>query len=195
VAEVFRDAYRKRQWTGGDPDREFSSGPGSGLTYAQPYCDWVSAFARENGITRVVDLGCGDFRIGQSLLASGNFEYLGVDIVPELIANHGARFGGPKVSFQCLNIIDDDLPPGELCLIRQVFQHLSNREIQTVLKKCPSYAYVLITEHVPDTRVFDRSGVFLDKAPFDLPTRTVLEIPYADGEILQSVLLEQVGRI
>jgi glycosyltransferase involved in cell wall biosynthesis/SAM-dependent methyltransferase len=209
VAEVFCDVYRNRQRTSTDTDTEqdLSSGPGSAIAYAQPYCDWVSSFVRDNKITRVVDLGCGDFRIGRTLTASGDFDYLGVDIVPELIANYRARFGDSKVRFECLNIIDDDLPPGELCLIRQVFQHLSNQEILFVLEKCSAYSYVLITEHVyigegsrpnvdkphgPDTRVYDRSGVFLDKAPFDLPTRTVLELPYADGEVLQSVLLERL---
>jgi glycosyltransferase involved in cell wall biosynthesis len=207
VAEVFADAYRRHQWTATEGQQSFSSGPGSGIAYAQPYCDWVSAFARENGITRLVDLGCGDFRVGQNLLTRGNFEYLGVDIVPELIAHYRAQFAGPKVRFECLNIIDDDLPSGDLCLIRQVFQHLSNQEIQAVLEKCSAYPYVLITEHVyvgrdsrpnldkphgPDTRVYDRSGVFLNQSPFDLPIRTVLELPYAEGEILQSVLLERI---
>jgi SAM-dependent methyltransferase len=205
VAEVFADAYRRRQWTTTDAHQEFSSGPGSSIDYAQPYCEWVSAFARKNKISRLVDLGCGDFRVGQRLLAGGDFDYAGVDIVPGLVAHYSSRFGGPKVRFACLNIIEDDLPHGELCLIRQVLQHLSNQEIHAVLQKCSAYAYVLITEHIyvgkdfrpnldkphgPDTRVYDRSGVFLDRPPFDLTTRTVLELPYSDGEVLRSVLLE-----
>jgi hypothetical protein len=204
VAEVFADAYRRRQWVQ-NGQQDYSSGTGSRTAYAQPYCDWVSTFARENRIARLLDLGCGDFRVGQRLLTGGDFEYTGVDIVPELIAYNRAHFAGPKVRFECLNIIEDDLPSGELCLVRQVFQHLSNLEIRAALKKCLAYPYVLITEHVyvgkgsrpnldkphgPDTRVYDRSGVFLDKSPFDLRIRTVLEVPYSDGEVLQSVLLE-----
>jgi hypothetical protein len=206
VAEVFADAYRRQQWTPTDAHQKFSSGPGSGIAFAQPYCEWVSIFARENNITRLVDLGCGDFRVGQSLLAGGDFEYTGIDIVPALVAHYRQRFGSPKVRFACLNIIDDDLPHGELCLIRQVLQHLSNREIHATLRKCAAYPYVLITEHLyvgrdsrpnldkphgPDTRVYDRSGVFLDRPPFNLCTRTVLELPYSDGEVLRSVLLER----
>jgi len=205
VAEVFADAYSRRQWTTNDRQQAFSSGPGSGIAYAQPYCEWVSAFGRENKITRLVDLGCGDFRVGQRLVAGGNFDYVGVDIVPALIAHYSTRFGDSKVRFACLNIIEDELPNGQLCLIRQVLQHLSNREIQAVLRKCSAYPYVLITEHLyvgknsrpnldkphgPDTRVYDRSGVFLNRPPFGLTTQTVLELPYADGEVLRSVLLE-----
>jgi SAM-dependent methyltransferase len=205
VAEVFADAYRRRQWTTTDARQDFSSGPGSSIRYAQPYCEWVSAFARQNQITRLVDLGCGDFRVGRGLLARGDFDYTGVDIVPELVAHYGARYGSPNVNFACLNIIEDQLPKGELCLIRQVLQHLSNREIMAVLRKCSAYPYVLITEHIyvgkdsrpnldkphgPDTRIYDRSGVFLEQPPFDLTTRTVLELPYSDGEVLRSVLLE-----
>jgi hypothetical protein len=73
------------------------------------------------------------------------------------------------------------------------------------LRKCCVYPYVLITEHLyvgkdsrpnldkphgPDTRVYDRSGVFLDRPPFKLSARTVLELPYSDREVLRSVLLE-----
>jgi SAM-dependent methyltransferase len=206
VAEVFADAYRRRQWTTTDPQQAFSSGPGSGIDYAQPYCEWVSAFAHKNKITRLVDLGCGDFRVGQGLLATANFDYVGVDIVPALVAHYSMRCGSPKVRFACLNIIEDDLPPGELCLVRQVLQHLSNQEILAVLRKCAAYPYVLITEHLyvgddsrpnldkphgPDTRVYDRSGVFLDQPPFNLTAQTVLEIPYSAGQVLRSVLLEK----
>jgi SAM-dependent methyltransferase len=205
VAEVFADAYSRRRWTTTDVHQAFSSGPGSSVDYAQPYCEWVLAFARENKITRLVDLGCGDFRVGKDLLAMGDFEYVGVDIVPALVAHNSTQFGSPKVRFACLNVIEDQLPNGELCLIRQVLQHLSNEEVRAVLQKCVAYPNVLITEHLyvgkgsrpnldkphgPDTRVYDRSGVFLNRPPFDLTTRTVLELPYADGEVLRSVLLE-----
>jgi SAM-dependent methyltransferase len=207
VAEVFADVYRRQQWTR-ESGQRFSSGWGSGTAYSQPYCDWVTSFAREHGITRLVDLGCGDFRVGQSLLAGGPFSYVGVDVVPELIAYNQARFAGPQARFECLNIIEDDLPSGQLCLIRQVFQHLSNQQIRAVLDKCAVYPRILVTEHIyvgpdsrpnvdkphgPDTRVSDRSGVFLDRSPFDLGARTVLEVPYSNREILRSVLLEKQG--
>lgn len=82
------------------------------------------------------------FRVGRLICAQCDLRYVGVDAVPDLIAYNRSRFGGPQVEFRCTNLIDDELPDGELCLIRQVLQHLSNAEISRVLAKCAKYQYV-----------------------------------------------------
>jgi hypothetical protein len=90
--------------------------------------------------------------------------------------------------------------------LRQVLQHLSNQEIERVLANCRRYRWLIVTEHLPaatdvvpnldkphgpDTRVYDRSGVFLEAPPFDLPVRILLEVPISPGETLRSVLVSQ----
>jgi hypothetical protein len=101
----------------------------------------------------IVDLGCGDFTIGEKLLQSLNgVGYIGCDIVPELIAFNQKHFLINKIKFQTLDIVRDVLPKGHVCLIRQVFQHLSNAEISTVLSKLTRYKYVYVTEGQPITR-------------------------------------------
>jgi len=37
--------------------------------------------------------------------------------------------------FLCLDIISDELPDGDLCLLREVLQHLSNREMRLCCSK------------------------------------------------------------
>ena len=107
-----------------------------------------------------------------------------MDIVEELVAQNQARYGNENVSFRCLDLIADELPDADICLVRQVLQHLSNAQIASVLTKLKKYRYVLITEHYPaphlaiapnldkphgsDTRTFDNSGVYLDAPPFNL---------------------------
>jgi SAM-dependent methyltransferase len=142
-----------------------------------------------------VDLGCGDFRVGRHL--AGQFHrYIGVDIVAPLIARNQREYGSDSVSFVHANLIDDELPNGDICFVRQVLQHLSNAQILRALPKLAAYRHVIVTEHHPsggkcvefnldkphggDIRVACGSGVFLDKPPFNLPAeryRLLFEVP------------------
>ena len=188
VGEAFTQIYRNKLW-GRIEGNKFFSGRGSLEKFAMPYVEWLTSFIAEHNIRTVVDLGCGDFRIGQRICSAISVNYIGLDIVPELIAYNHSQFGSESVSFKCANIIEDELPDGELCLIRQVLQHLSNKQISAVLTNCTKFPYSVITEdvhsgrrmrpnldmmHGPDNRVFKHSGVFLDRAPFNLQTQNVL---------------------
>lgn len=193
--ETFSEIYRRRLWSRG-------SGTGSDDQFSNAYCDFVIRFAFEHGVKRVVDIGCGDFRVGRRIAEAG-FEYIGVDIVQEVIERLQSSVGG-GITLLCLDAITQTPPPADLCLIRQVLQHLSNAEIARVLDNCSHYPQILVTEHLPvganiipnkdkphgpDTRVYDRSGVFLDEPPFSLPAEIVLEVPYSRGEVLRTSLI------
>ena len=82
--------------------------------------------------------GCRDFRVGARLARAG-LSYVGVDVVPALIAQNQSQFGGKDVVFVVRDIIRDELPPGDLCVVRQVLQHLSNDQIRAVLPKLRQY--------------------------------------------------------
>ena len=98
------------------------------------------------------------------------------------------------MEFVCFDITRDELPPGDLCLIRQVLQHLSNAEILAVLERTRGYPFVIVTEHLPpvcgvsranldkphgaDTRLLEGSGVFLEEEPFGQRiVETLLDVP------------------
>jgi hypothetical protein len=201
VEEAFSTIYQSQAW-GSRPDRPFCSGDGSIREDAvEPYCNMVQTFIKGNNIRRLVDLACGDFAVGSRLLGP-ELEYTGVDVVPALIDYNQRTFGSPGVQFRCLNMIDDDLPSGDLCLVRQVFQHLSNTEIRKTLKSLTRYPQVIVTEHVysgaglrcnldkphgPGIRLSRRSGVFLESSPFNCAAKVVLEVPLAKNETLRSV--------
>ena len=73
---------------------------------------------------RVLDLGCGAgdnlARILDAGLPLGS--YVGVDCSPELLAHARARFDGiPKVDFLLNDLLNDQLPPGEVDLILSVW--------------------------------------------------------------------------
>jgi len=211
--EIFADIYRANRW-GGDGGA-FHSGTGSSSEHAQRYAAFVNEFVRDRGVRRIVDLGCGDYTVGARLQASGA-EYVGVDIVPELVARNEREFGSLRVSFRCLDIIEHELPPGDLCLVRQVLQHLSNEQIARVLRNLDRYRYVLVTEHYPaeavgvfapnvdkpcgeDVRTYDDSAVVLDAPPFCRHVQgPVLDVDAGHwlvrpGERIRTFLLEHIN--
>lgn len=188
---------------------EFYSGPGSyERNYVEPYCKLLRQFILENDIISVCDLGCGDFNVASQWLSDGIL-YDGVDIVQEMIDAHNAQYGTEDIHFHCLDIVDDELPDAQLCLIRQVLQHCSNEEIACILEKTKKYEYVLITEHVTrkefaakynidkahgsHTRVYQQSGLYFDEKPFCLDVEVLLEIPYEGkrkNEAMVTVLIK-----
>jgi 2-polyprenyl-3-methyl-5-hydroxy-6-metoxy-1,4-benzoquinol methylase len=201
--ETFSAIYRSRAW-GSLPDRPFCSGDGSMREDAvQPYTQTIRNFIETNNLRQIVDLGCGDFGVGSQLVRSG-LHYTGVDVVPDLIDYNRDHFGSASVEFRCLDIIEDELPEGDLCLVRQVLQHLSNEQILKTLQSLIRYRNVIVTEHVyagpglrrnrdkpqgPGTRLPKRSGIFLESPPFNCPARVLLEIPLAEMESLRTVVI------
>ena len=189
--KVFTRIYNQKIWGHPKTENPFYSGTGSDDEYAETYSSAISQFIIENNINSIVDLGCGDFRVGNKILMKSAVDYTGVDIVQDLIKYNLANFSNEKISFNCLNIVKDSLPAAELCTIRQVLQHLSNRDIKKVLQKCKKYKYVIVTEHLPDSespcpntdknsdeniRLVYNSGVYLDKHPFNFEVKTLLTV-------------------
>jgi SAM-dependent methyltransferase len=187
---VFRKVYAEREWGHGGSD-EFYSGTGSDPIPARAYADNIRRYIEREGIRSIVDLGCGDFRVA-SMLVSDNVQYVGVDIVEEVIEANRLRHTRANVRFECLDIIRDPLPAGELCLIREVFQHLSNKEILSVLSKLRDFRYVIFSDaqlpasaikkpnrdivHGRDTRGWKYSALLLDLPPFNVRTELLFEI-------------------
>jgi SAM-dependent methyltransferase len=184
--QVFSRIYARGLW--GKSAGQFHSGSGSTETHAREYVKAVGRYIEAHSIRRVVDLGCGDFAVGRKLVELG-VDYTGVDVVPALIQHHTQNHANERVRFAHLDIIEAKLPEGELCLIRQVLQHLSNEQIGRILPKLRQYEHVLVTEHYPtpgfrfvpnkdkphghDTRIEDDSAVCLEFPPFDA---TLLEV-------------------
>ncbi len=205
--ETFSRIYRSKAW-GSRFDKPFCSGEGSSREdLIGPYCDSVRAFIQTKNIRHIVDLGCGDFEVGSRLTAS-DLRYTAIDIVPDLVEYNRKRFADMKVEFKCLNIIAAELPTGDLCLVRQVLQHLSNAEILRILDKLRAYKFAIVTEHVyagpgwrpnvdkphgPGTRIPTQSGVFLDAPPFCCDAQILVELPVTTHEVLRTLVIEGSG--
>jgi SAM-dependent methyltransferase len=190
--EVFTEIYSSNKW--GGSRGEFCSGSGS--TNEEVVSQYISLIRQksfsENFFGQAfVDLGCGDFRVGKHLIPLCS-SYVGVDVVKPLIKRNQELYGGDKAAFLFLDIAKDQLPPGDVCFVRQVLQHLSNEQILAVVQKLAVYKLVFITEHYPsdndsikpnknkphgdDIRAYDNSGVYLNEPPYNLSSEEFKEV-------------------
>ena len=214
--QVFSRIYKRKLW-GADERSKFYSGVGSRGQVAATYVTLLSELLNQHAVElkrsiKVVDLGCGDFEVGRQLVANvGNMHYVGCDIVPQLIENHKMVYANARVEFRSLDIVADELPAGDICLIRQVLQHLSNSDIIRVLAKLSAFRKVYVTEGHPlivegpvnpdkrvgadvrfDWRIGVGRGVELDKKPFDARIREVFRVEIIDPP--QAVITWDVDR-
>ncbi len=177
--DAMEQVYALNLW--GDNSTDYYSGIGSHQTeIVNPYIDAIVSFLSSFKTPLVVcDLGCGDFNVGKELVKHTK-NYVGIDIVEDLIIHNKENFNEENLEFHCLDIAVDDLPSGDCAIIRQVLQHLSNSEIQNILNKLTAFKYVIITEHIPEgdfdankdiisgqgIRIKKQSGLKVLEAPF-----------------------------
>ena len=186
ASEIFSEIYRRQLWGRPADGRQFSSGHGSVMElHVAPYVAAVGAFVEKfSPKPSVVDLGCGDFNVGSRI--RGHFgSYTACDVAHEVLEENKKRYSGLNVDFRQLDIINDEFPEADVCIIRQVLQHLSNADISRVVKKLDKFRILILTEPLPKvdftpnldqpTGVSSRlargipSGVVLTEPPFSLP--------------------------
>jgi SAM-dependent methyltransferase len=162
----------------------------------KPYINAASELFKKLKISKVIDLGCGDFNIGEKLVSYCD-HYVACDISKVILERNKKKFKLDNLNFLHLNLSKDVLPEGDLATVRQVLQHLSNSEIKSFVEKINQkspYKFLLITEQLPLKKSFipnlDKpsgpkirlgidSGIILDQHPFNLKyinKKNILEI-------------------
>ncbi|WP_370511744.1 class I SAM-dependent methyltransferase [Lutibacter sp. Hel_I_33_5] len=191
--KAMEQVYEMNLW--GTNNTKFYSGEGShNPTIVKPYLSAVRSFLTsfKNPLS-VCDLGCGDFNIGKELVEFTK-NYIAVDIVEDLIEENKVIFKKSNLEFQQLDIAADDLPKTDCVIIRQVLQHLSNIEVQHIVKKLYNYRYIILTEHLPSgnftpnkdiisgqgIRLKKQSGINLLVVPFNFKVKYVKELVAID---------------
>jgi SAM-dependent methyltransferase len=211
---IFTEIYEKNVW-GGKPGT-FYSGTGTENQNTKIYIAELVRLIKQKGIQSILDIGCGDFSIMKQVIEKTNVSYHGVDLVPSLIADLRSKYENDRVRFSLLNAVTAPLPTADLITIRQVLQHLSNEQIQSILDKACAFKYVLVSEHVPIGESVDpnldkipgphirmrvNSGVFIDQAPFSIKNAKPL-FEYREDDpvkgklvaaVIRSYLIENTG--
>lgn len=202
-SEIFTSTYLNYLWGRKKGDFNFYSGDGShNPSVIDEYLREVSEFLSHlKSKPVVVDIGCGDFHIGSQLSIYAE-HYIACDVVPAVIEANIKRNELNNVSFRVLDAATQELPNGDVAILRQVLQHLSNRDIQNVLQRIKgNFQYLIFTDHQPlesewtpnldkqtgpNTRTEYGSGLDLCQAPFDLNpinSHLISEVKVEDGFI------------
>ena len=177
IIDVFTSVYEKKSW-GRSRDRRYFSGSGSNNeTIISTYVESVSRFLEDFDQPQlIVDLGCGDFTVGSKLVPFVS-RCIAIDIFSGVIEENKELYRSDKVEFRVLDFINDDIPFANIVLVRQVLQHLSNRDIlKFVTKISKRCQYLVVTEHLPG-----KSGFVPNK---DKPTGPGFRVPLDSGVIL-----------
>jgi SAM-dependent methyltransferase len=183
---VFSRIYARREWG----DSESVSGPGSGLARTAGLRAELADLIRELEIGRLLDAGCGDFH-WLGLAALPVREYVGVDVVPGLVAEVQRRHSALGRSFICADVTRDTLPPADFVLCREVLMHFPDEDVFAAVAnlKRTGARWLLTTTFVdraanePIELGFWRA-LNLEAPPFDFPPplRTLADIPLVDRE-------------
>jgi SAM-dependent methyltransferase len=152
--EIFDNIYQKQFW-GKD------SGCGSDPKNAKEWISLINNFIKEKEIKSVLDLGCGDWRIGKELNLD-NVNYTGVD-VSSVIINKIKHNEKDNIKFVNHDIESFDIPKVDLVLLKDVLQHLALDSTKKILDKVSNNAkYVLISND------FNKNNIYGNKTNYEI---------------------------
>jgi len=164
IDAAFDEVYRRQMWKQGDS----LSGPGSSGSWADEYAKIVRALISDKEVKSAIDVGCGDFSVGR-LIAPSVQTLIAMDISKYIIDKNTSRYSEmTNVRFVAGNACTDTIPKADLILVRQVFQHLTNEQIECALRRLEASQsrYILIAEHITRPELMSAPNI-------DLPSHTV----------------------
>jgi SAM-dependent methyltransferase len=150
--KIFNTIYDNNLWQLNKDSRYSLSGIGSDLDFNIEYIPFLKNFILSNRIKSIIDLGCGDFHIGEYIYNDiNNINYYGYDIYENIIKINKDKFNPNKYSFEFIDFLKykDDIISGDLCIIKDVFQHWSNKSIISMMNYLISskkYKYILVCD-------------------------------------------------
>jgi 2-polyprenyl-3-methyl-5-hydroxy-6-metoxy-1,4-benzoquinol methylase len=181
MQDRFAFIYENRLWKGS----ESASGFGSGFSYTKNVRRELPKVITQLGINDIFDAGCGDFNWQKSVFRGLKINYLGADIVEELINQNNNIYRSAVVKFQVLDITKDSIPKSQLIICRDVLFHLSNFDILKTLQNFlkSEASYFLLTSHENSDDFINSdiiSGDFrrldLFSEPFSFPKEFLFQI-------------------
>lgn len=145
----FSRIYENHVWQG-----QSLSGPGSDANRTVEFRLLLEQFLRSKKIRSVIDLGCGDWSYSR-LIDWGGIKYIGIDVVESVIHNNQLRYASSSISFLRMDAAHQNIPEADLLIVKEVLQHLPNKDILSILAKAQSYSFAIfvndISHHVRGT--------------------------------------------
>ena len=131
--DTFTKIYETNHWDG----EQSISGTGSDDSQTQTIVNAIGSLIEELNIKSILDLPCGDFRWMKSVNME-DVNYIGADIVDEIIENNSKMYANDKIRFSVINLLSDPLPQSDLLLVRDCLVHLSFKDIYTAMQNIKS---------------------------------------------------------
>lgn len=155
-------------------DMESLSGPGSDLAQTEAVRRIIPALLKELQCQTLLDIPCGDFYWMR--LVELNVDYIGADVVDELIRQNRSAYGSDRRRFVQRDLLEDPLPTADLVLCRDCLVHFSNRDVVRALANIrrSGATHLLATtfvgrEHNEDIPTGKWRAINLQQPPFNLP--------------------------
>jgi hypothetical protein len=164
---------------------ESVSGYGSTLQFTENLRDKLPKLFSDYSVKKVFDAPCGDFNWMKHLLRTVHVDYVGADIVSQLIATNQERYQSYRISFIHLNLITDDYPEADLMICRDCLSHLSYEDTKSLLQRfVDSRIHYLLTTTYRGSFGFENrdieTGAFryidLLRAPYNFPSPPLMVI-------------------
>ena len=173
VSWRFSRIYRNRWW--GGKGAESASGRGSSLEATDNVRCELPVLLKQLECRKMLDLGCGDFNWMRHVKL--DVDYLGGDLVSDVIRQNQERYSSKRVRFVVLDGIRDPIPDDiDVILCREVLFHLSFRHALAILKNVyRSNAKFLIATQIDtgkpnaDIHTGGFRPIDLTREPFDFP--------------------------
>jgi len=195
TASVFTQIYECNWWGSG----ESVSGTGSTLAYTTNLRQKLPEFFEKFSVHKVFDAPCGDFNWMRHVVRSCEIDYVGGDIVPQLIQRNSTMYQSERTRFVVANVITDKLPQADLWICRDCLIHFSFNDILATFENFTrsEIDYLLTTTHLNangfknlDIRTGDARLIDLFSAPFFLPSECLYAIDdWLEPEVPRKMVL------
>jgi len=178
--KAFINIYAKAFWG-------YRSGSGSYPDNALPYTEYVNKILSNPAIVNILEIGCGDFRLGSKYNLSGK-NYLGIDVNAPLIQDL-ERFETISIKFLSVDFVDERFTGDwDLILVKDVLQHLPNSLIKLALDKIIKSSKFAVICNDRSSENFDvpvggYRGLDLSRDPFNYDFKKVFEFGLKDVHI------------
>ena len=129
-ADRFTKIYKSNHWN----SLESRSGEGSTFENTENIRLELPKLLNKYQINIFLDVPCGDFNWMRYVMEASSIQYIGGDIVPDLIKSNNQRYTDKNISFINLDLTKGPLPTADLMLCRDCLFHLSYDDIKRTLE-------------------------------------------------------------
>ena len=171
IKEKFTDIYHKNKWK----SNLTRSGTGSTPEQTKELIKLLPHLFQDFQITSIVDCPCGDFSWMRKIDLK-EIEYVGYDIVKEIIEKNKSLYLSDSTSFDVLDVTEKSFKKRDLIFVRDLFVHFSYKDIfKALINIKKSNSNLILTTNFPEIKSnYDIAtgqwrGINLLLPPFNFP--------------------------